>query len=176
MRAMWHTLMRFPLLKRCVVMFGCAIALYTLLSITDALFFTSTCARQIETVQPPSHDGLGVFVCRHGQHLFLTDHQRSLVVFRGSDIVESTLLYPDSGGGGQLYYVVGEHTITVIDMNGMRFVVNKDGIGAQEQTWMETLPQGEIHRVKTYGLERYTDSILEGPVRLEDVYWYKDFR
>ena len=176
MRAMWQTLIGIPFVKRCVVMFGCAIALYTLLSGIDSLFFKSTCARQMDTVQPPSHDGLGVFVCRYGQHLFLTDHQRRLVVFSGGDIVDDASLYPDAGGGGQIYYVVGAHAITVIDMNGMRFVVSKDGIDTQEQTWMQTLPQGETHRVKTYGLKRYSDTVVEGTVELEDVYWYKDFR
>ena len=176
MRAMWQTLIGIPFVKRCVVLVGCALGLYTLLIGIDSLFLKSTCARQMEAVNPPSVDGLGVFVCRHGQHLFLTDHQRSLVVFLGDDIVNSASLYPDAGGGGQIYYVVGEHTITVIDMNGMRFVVNKDGIDTQEQTWMQTLPQGETHRVKTYGLKRYSDTVIEGTVELEDVYWYKDFR
>ena len=102
MRAMWQALMHIPLVKRCVVMVGCALGLYTLLIGTDSLFFKSTCARQIKTVKPPSVDGLGVFVCRHGQHLFLTDHQRSLVVLLGDDIVDSASLYPDAGGGGQV--------------------------------------------------------------------------
>jgi hypothetical protein len=174
MRAIWQALMRIPLVKRCVVMFGCVIGLYTLLSVADFLMFKSTCERQMEQFKPPSHGGLGVFVCRDGQHLFLTDHERSLVVFTDDDIIDSASLYPDAGGGGQIHYVLGDGQITVVDMNGTRFVVDKEGIKDREWTWMQALPTGETHRVKTYGMRRYKDTVIEGAVKLDAVYWYKD--
>jgi len=125
-------------------------------------------------LSPVDHNGLGVFVCRHDYHLFLTDHERSLVAFSGEDFIGITKLYSDAGAGGALHYVVADAKITAIDMNGYHFSVTRNGIEPLGWLWMDPIPRGELRKIDTYGSSRYKDEAVTRPRPLDDVYWYKD--
>ncbi|MEE2903225.1 MAG: hypothetical protein VYC39_12905 [Myxococcota bacterium] len=154
--------------------FVVAVALILSVWLVDSITFQMRCRAQFQHLCQDETAELSLFICRHDYHLFLTDHQRSLVAFQGDEWLDSVELYADAGTGGKLHYVKSKNEIRAIDMNGAHFRITERGIEALGWRWMSPLPQGELRRISSYGSSHYSDEELFSPPRLEEVYIYKD--
>ena len=142
--------------------------------LVDSITFQMRCRAQFRQLYQDETAELSLFICRHDYHLFLTDHQRSLVAFQGDEWLDSVELDADAGAGGKLHYVKSKNEIHAIDMNGAHFKITERGIQALGWRWMSPLPQGELRRISSYGSSHYSDEVVLSPPKLEEVYIYKD--
>jgi|GEM_PF-3730094 len=142
--------------------------------LVDSMTFRMRCRAQFQQIRQDETTELSVFICRHDFHLFLTDHQRSLVAFQGDEWLDSVELYTDAGAGGRLHYVKRENEILAIDMNGAHFEISERGIRSLGWRWLSPLPQGELRRIDSHGSSHYNDKAVVTPPQLREVYLYKD--
>ena len=152
------------------------VLLYVLFYFISSMWIKSTCQNQLTALKPTQYGKIGIFVCRSNRHLFLTDHTRYLVSFSNHQINDFVEIYPDTGGGGTLHYIIGNRLTYVIDMNGTSFEVTPLQIKLLGWRWMDPIPDGFIRQIDTYGTSRYVDKETTRPVDVNDVYIIKDPR
>lgn len=122
-------------------------------------------------------DENAIKIIRVGQHPFLTDHCKQLIIEdKSGKILAKEELYCDPGNGCNSYLFNTGTSFTLIDCNGQWFVIDKSSgqIKNNGWNWHKELPKKVVGVYsKKYGEIEYEFKVIDILTR-DQVYKFKD--